>query len=105
MTQIIKKKWEETDQIKYSHSISCATEEECCLVPSDIALINPLAALIASGTTTSCASDTMLGCICPLQIDPLRSLGESLESCRGDDLAVFVVVLGSLGVADMPDVV
>jgi hypothetical protein len=90
--------------MKLLHSISCATEEECCLVPSDIALISPLAALIARGTTTSCASDTMLGCICPLDIDPLRSLGDSLESCRGDDLAVFVVELGSRGVADMPDV-
>lgn len=73
-------------------------------MPNDIALINPFAALIASGTTTSCASDTMLGCICPLHIDPLRSLGDSFESCRGDDLAVFGFVFASLGVADMPDV-
>ena len=43
--------------------MSCATEEECCLVPREIALIRPLAALMASGTTTSCASDTKLGCI------------------------------------------
>ena len=68
-------------------------------MPKDIALINPLAALIAKGTTTSCARDTKLGCIWPRQIDPLRSLGDSLKSWRGDDLAVF----DSLGVADMPD--
>ena len=81
---------------QYLQSISCATEEECFLVPNEIALNNPLAALTARGVTTSCARETKLGCIWPLLMDPCRSRGESLHSWRGEDL----VELLSLGVAN-----
>ena len=77
------------------HNMSWATEEECFRVPKEIALISPFAALTANGITTSWESDMREGCICPLVMDPFRSLGDNnLWSHRGEGFGARLLSRG-----------